>query len=81
MALVEYDPSWPDRYAALAAEVRAALGDAESTWHDRRPPRPANRAAATASDPPLADNELDLGEQGCAGELSGEVAGIEDQLR
>jgi GrpB-like predicted nucleotidyltransferase (UPF0157 family) len=28
VALVEYDPSWPDRYAALAAEVRAALGHA-----------------------------------------------------
>lgn len=28
VALVPYDPTWPDRYAALAGEVRAALGDA-----------------------------------------------------
>ena len=28
VALVDYDPSWPDRYAALAGEVVAALGDA-----------------------------------------------------
>jgi GrpB-like predicted nucleotidyltransferase (UPF0157 family) len=27
VALVDYDPSWPDRYSALAGEVRAALGD------------------------------------------------------
>jgi GrpB-like predicted nucleotidyltransferase (UPF0157 family) len=27
VALVAYDPSWPDRYATLAGEVRAALGD------------------------------------------------------
>jgi GrpB-like predicted nucleotidyltransferase (UPF0157 family) len=27
VALVAYDPSWPDRYAAVAGEVRAALGD------------------------------------------------------
>jgi GrpB-like predicted nucleotidyltransferase (UPF0157 family) len=27
VAVVDYDPSWPDRYAALAAEVVAALGD------------------------------------------------------
>ncbi|HEY6746891.1 MAG TPA: GrpB family protein [Mycobacteriales bacterium] len=27
VSLVEYEPSWPDRYAALAGEVVAALGD------------------------------------------------------
>jgi GrpB-like predicted nucleotidyltransferase (UPF0157 family) len=27
VTLVDHDPSWPDRYAALAAEIRAALGD------------------------------------------------------
>jgi GrpB-like predicted nucleotidyltransferase (UPF0157 family) len=27
VALVGYDPSWPDRYATLAAGIRAALGD------------------------------------------------------
>ena len=27
VALVAYDPSWPDRYATLAGEVGAALGD------------------------------------------------------
>jgi GrpB-like predicted nucleotidyltransferase (UPF0157 family) len=27
VALVAYDPSWPDRYAALAGDIRAALGD------------------------------------------------------
>jgi len=27
VALVAYDPSWPDRYATLAGEIRAALGD------------------------------------------------------
>jgi GrpB-like predicted nucleotidyltransferase (UPF0157 family) len=26
VALVPYDPAWPERYAALAGEVRAALG-------------------------------------------------------
>lgn len=26
VALVAYDPSWPDRYAALAADIRGALG-------------------------------------------------------
>jgi hypothetical protein len=27
VTLVAYDPSWPDRYAALAGDIRAALGD------------------------------------------------------
>jgi GrpB-like predicted nucleotidyltransferase (UPF0157 family) len=27
VTLVDHDPSWPDRYAALAAGIRAALGD------------------------------------------------------
>lgn len=27
VALVAYDPSWPDRYATLAAGIRAALGE------------------------------------------------------
>jgi GrpB-like predicted nucleotidyltransferase (UPF0157 family) len=27
VALVAYDPSWPDRYAAFAGDIRAALGD------------------------------------------------------
>lgn len=27
VALADYDPSWPDRYAALAGDIRAALGD------------------------------------------------------
>lgn len=27
VAVVAYDPSWPDRYAAFAAGIRAALGD------------------------------------------------------
>jgi GrpB-like predicted nucleotidyltransferase (UPF0157 family) len=26
--IVPYDPAWPDRYRALAADIRAALGDA-----------------------------------------------------
>jgi GrpB-like predicted nucleotidyltransferase (UPF0157 family) len=26
VSIVAYDPRWPDRYAALAAEIRAALG-------------------------------------------------------
>lgn len=28
VVVVDYDPSWPDRYAILAGEIRAALGDA-----------------------------------------------------
>ena len=28
VAVVAYDPSWPDRYATVAGEIRAALGDA-----------------------------------------------------
>lgn len=28
VAVVGYDPSWPDRYATLAGRIRAALGDA-----------------------------------------------------
>jgi GrpB-like predicted nucleotidyltransferase (UPF0157 family) len=27
VALVAYDPSWPDRYATFAGDIRAALGD------------------------------------------------------